>query len=118
MGLTRPLTRLCGRSFPPPIRLARSSDWVPFGRNGMIARGLLMLTVLGGLAASERQPIRGRIGESRPQVIARGVKFGQRSRLTPHQMKATIKRRDVGEPMREIARSYNVGRSAISRLVA
>ncbi|MGH6678384.1 MAG: helix-turn-helix domain-containing protein [Bradyrhizobium sp.] len=31
-------------------------------------------------------------------------------------MKEAIKRRDRGEPVREIARSYNVSHSTISRL--
>ena len=38
--------------------------------------------------------------------------------LTPHQMKEAIKRRDAGEPVREIARSYNVSHSTTSRLAA
>jgi IS30 family transposase len=33
-------------------------------------------------------------------------------------MKEAIKRRDAGEPVREIARSYNVSHSTISRLSA
>jgi len=38
--------------------------------------------------------------------------------ITPHQMKEAIRRRDNGEPMREIARTYNVSHSTISRLQA
>ena len=37
---------------------------------------------------------------------------------TPHQVKDALRRRDVDEPMREIARSDNVSLSTISRLVA
>ena len=34
----------------------------------------------------------------------------------PHQQAEAIKRREAGEPIREIARSYNVHNSTISRL--
>jgi len=39
------------------------------------------------------------------------------SELTAHQKKEAIKRRDAGEPTREIARTFNVSHSTISRLV-
>jgi len=44
------------------------------------------------------------------------VKMGRPFKLTPHQQKEAIRRRDNGEPMRDIARSYNVSHSTISRL--
>ena len=50
---------------------------------------------------------------------ARGVMLGRRPKLTPHQKREAIRRRDHdGEPVREIARSYNVHHSTISRLIA
>src|SRR6478736_3124103 len=82
------------------------------------AHGRLMLTVLGGLAEFERELIRVRTGEGRARAVARGVKLGRKPVLTPHQQKEAIKRRDAGEPMREIARTYNVSHSTISRLAA
>jgi len=82
------------------------------------AHGRLMLTVLGGLAKFERELIRARTTEGRRRAVARGMKLGRRPKLTPHQMKEAIKRRDAGEPVREIARSYNVHHSTISRLAA
>ena len=75
-----------------------------------------MLTVLGGLAEFERELIRARTGEGRKRAKARGVKMGRKPKLTPHQIKEALRRRDEGEPMREIARSYNVSHSTISRL--
>jgi DNA invertase Pin-like site-specific DNA recombinase len=75
-----------------------------------------MLTVLGGLAEFERELIRARTGEGRERAKARGVKMGRRPKLTDHQKREAIKRRDKGEPMREIARTYNVSHSTISRL--
>jgi DNA invertase Pin-like site-specific DNA recombinase len=78
--------------------------------------GRLMLTVLGGLAEFERELIRARTGEGRARAVARGVKMGRPPKMTPHQTKEAISRRDAGEPMRDIARSYNVSHSTISRL--
>jgi DNA invertase Pin-like site-specific DNA recombinase len=80
------------------------------------AHGRLMLTVLGGLAEFERELIRARTGEGRERAVARGVKMGRKPKLTPHQQREAIKRRDKGEPLREIAHSYNVSHSTISRL--
>ena len=80
------------------------------------AHGRLMLTVLGGLAEFERELIRARTGEGRDRAKARGVKMGRKPKLTPHQAKEALRRREAGEPMREIAKSYNVSHSTISRL--
>src|SRR5580704_8072690 len=83
------------------------------------SHGRLMLTVLGGLAEFERDLIRTRTGEGRERAKARGVKMGRPHKLTAHQRQEAIKRRDVdGEPLRDIARSYNVHNSTISRLAA
>jgi DNA invertase Pin-like site-specific DNA recombinase len=79
--------------------------------------GRLMLTVLGGLAEFERELIRARTGEGRARAKARGVKLGRKPKLTPHQQREALRRRDeLGEPVREIARTYNVSHSTISRL--
>lgn len=78
--------------------------------------GRLMLTVLGGLAEFERELIRSRTSEGRARAKARGVRLGRRPKLTDHQRKEALQRRDAGEPVTEIARSYNVSHSTISRL--
>ncbi len=80
------------------------------------AHGRLMLTLLGGLAEFERELIRARTSEGRKRAIANGVKMGRPPKMTPHQIKEALRRRDAGEPMRDIARSYNVSHSTISRL--
>src|SRR5215467_902873 len=81
--------------------------------------GRLMLTVLGGLAELERDLIRARTGEGRERAKARGVILGRKPKLTEHQKREAIRRRDIdGETVREIARSYNVSHSTISRLAA
>jgi DNA invertase Pin-like site-specific DNA recombinase len=78
--------------------------------------GCLMLTVLGGLAEFEREWIRTRTSEGRAHAKARGVRLGRRPKLTPHQRREALSRRANGEPLTEIARSYNVSHSTISRL--
>jgi DNA invertase Pin-like site-specific DNA recombinase len=82
------------------------------------SHGRLMLTVLGGLAEFERDLIRSRTGEGRERAKARGVKMGRKPKLTAHQRAEAIRRKENGEAVREIARSYNVHNSTISRLAA
>jgi DNA invertase Pin-like site-specific DNA recombinase len=78
-----------------------------------------MLTVLGGLAEFERDLIRSRTTEGRERAKAKGVKMGRPPKLTPHQKKEAIRRRDHGEEtLAEIGRSYNVSGWTISRLQA
>src|ERR1700730_16852797 len=79
------------------------------------SHGRLMLTVLGGLAEVERDLIRARTGEGRERAKAGGVRRGLETKLAPHQQAEAIKRREAGEPIREIARTYNVHNSTISR---
>src|SRR6202045_3496503 len=77
--------------------------------NTTTAHGRLMLTVLGGLAEFERDLIRARTGEGRERAEARGVKLGRKAKLPePKKREATRRRDRDGEPLREIARSYNV----------
>jgi DNA invertase Pin-like site-specific DNA recombinase len=78
--------------------------------------GRLMLTVLGGLAEFERELIRVRTGEGRARAKANGVKLGRRPKLTPHQRREAISRRDAGETLMNIARTFDVSHSTISRL--
>jgi DNA invertase Pin-like site-specific DNA recombinase len=82
------------------------------------SHGRLMLTVLGGLAEFERELIKARTGEGRERAKARGVKMGRKPKMTAHQIKEALRRRDDGEPMRDIAKTYNVSHSTISRLNA
>ena len=82
------------------------------------AHGRLMLTVLGGLAEFERELIRSRTGEGRERAKARGVVMGRKPKLTNHQRQEAIARREDGEGLVDIARSYNVSHSTISGLCA
>jgi len=78
--------------------------------------GRLMLTVLGGLAEFERELIRARTSEGRARAKASGNSPGRPHKLTLHQQREAVKRRDGGEAVREIARSFNVHHATISRL--
>ena len=78
--------------------------------------GRLMLTVLGGLAEFERHLILARTSEGRQRAQARGVRFGRKQKLTVHQQQEALARRAAGEALVEIARTYNVSHSTISRL--
>jgi DNA invertase Pin-like site-specific DNA recombinase len=80
--------------------------------------GRLMLTVLGGLAEFERHLIRARTDEGRKRAQARGVKFGRKLKLTAHQRREAIARREAGEALTDIARTFGVSHSTISRLRA
>jgi DNA invertase Pin-like site-specific DNA recombinase len=79
-------------------------------------QGELMITVLGGLATFERHLIRIRTGEGRKRAKARGVRFGRPSKLTDYQREEALRRLAAGEPQADIARSYGVDPSNISRL--
>jgi DNA invertase Pin-like site-specific DNA recombinase len=80
--------------------------------------GRLMLTVLGGLAEFERALILERTSEGCKRAMANGVRFGRNPKLTPHQRAEALQRRGRGEPLAEIAKSYAVSVSMISRLAA
>ena len=78
--------------------------------------GRLMIAVLGGLADVERDLIRTRTAEGRERVKARGQHMGRPPKLTPQQQKEARRRRAEGATLKELAKSYNVGRATISRL--
>lgn len=82
------------------------------------SHGRLMLTVLGGLAEFERELIRTRTGEGRARAKAAGKKLGRAYKLTPHQQQEAKSRREAGETITAIAKSYAVHHSTISRLCA
>ena len=50
------------------------------------------------------------------QTQERGQTFGPKRKLTPFQQQQARERKAAGEPVRDIARSYNVSASTISRL--
>jgi DNA invertase Pin-like site-specific DNA recombinase len=78
--------------------------------------GKLMITILGGLAEFERSLILARTGEGRARAMARGVRFGRKPKLSAFQIAEAIRRREAGEALTDIGRSYGVSHSTISRL--
>jgi DNA invertase Pin-like site-specific DNA recombinase len=68
--------------------------------------GRLMLMVLSGIAAFERDPILQRTSEGRIRAMAEGTRFGGKPKLTKHQEREALKRVAAGEPLRKIALSY------------
>jgi DNA invertase Pin-like site-specific DNA recombinase len=82
------------------------------------AHGRLMLTVLGGLAEFERHLILARTNEGRVRAKTRGVRFGRKLKLTPHQRREALARREAGEALADIGRTFGVSHSTISRLKA
>jgi DNA invertase Pin-like site-specific DNA recombinase len=78
----------------------------------------LVLAMLGVAAKLERRRIKEqRTARGRADAKANGVKFGRKPKLTPHQKREAIKRRDrEGETLRSIGRSYNVSAATIARL--
>src|SRR6516162_7244979 len=78
--------------------------------------GRLMIAVLGGLADVERDLTRTAEGRSRAQK--NGQRMGRKPKLTEEQQAEAPKRRAEGATLTELARSYGVGKSTISRLKA
>jgi DNA invertase Pin-like site-specific DNA recombinase len=80
--------------------------------------GRLMIAVLSGLADVERDLIRTRTAEGRSRAQKRGQRMGRPPKLTAAQQAEARRRRAEGATLAELARSYGVGRSTISRLTA
>jgi DNA invertase Pin-like site-specific DNA recombinase len=80
--------------------------------------GRLMIAVLRGLADVERDLIRTRTAEGRSRAKARGQHMGRPSKLTETQKAEVRQRRAEGATLNELARSYDVSKSTISRLAA
>jgi DNA invertase Pin-like site-specific DNA recombinase len=66
----------------------------------------------------ERRRILERTERGRTDAKAKGVKFGRKPTLTPHQQREARERIAAGETQRSVARSYNVSQATISRLTA
>jgi DNA invertase Pin-like site-specific DNA recombinase len=76
------------------------------------SQGRLLSTLLAAIAEFERE----RTGAGRQRAMAAGVKFGRKPKLSPFQRTEAVKRRDAGERLADIAASYAVDVSMISRL--
>jgi DNA invertase Pin-like site-specific DNA recombinase len=81
-----------------------------------VSQGKLLWTLLAAIAEFERDLIRERTGDGRKRAMTAGVKFGRKPKLSDYQRAEAIKRRDAGERLADIAKSYAVDISMISRL--
>jgi hypothetical protein len=113
-GCVRLLVRV-GRPTGSWTPRCNSVHWRSRGPTLGSSTGRLMIGVLGGLADVERDLIRARTAEGRSRAQNRGQHMGRRSKLTAAQ-KAEARRRAQGATLAELARSYHVGKSTISRL--
>jgi DNA invertase Pin-like site-specific DNA recombinase len=66
----------------------------------------------------EGRLIRARTGKGRARAKAKGVHMGRPSKLTRHQRREAIARRDAGEALTDIARTFGVSHTTIGRLTA
>ena len=73
-----------------------------------------MVTILAGLATFERHLIKARTDEGRKRAQARGVRFGRPLKLSAFQIKEALARKEAGEPLTDIGRSFGVSHSTIS----
>jgi DNA invertase Pin-like site-specific DNA recombinase len=80
------------------------------------SQGRLLSTLLAAIAEFERDLIKERTGEGRKRTQAAGVQFGRKRKLSDYQRQEALKRRAAGETLSEIAKSYAVDVSMISRL--
>jgi len=76
----------------------------------------MVLAMLGVAAKLERRRIKERTARGRSDAKAKGVKFGRKPKLTPHQQREARARIEAGETQRSVARSYSVSQTTISRL--
>ena len=116
------LDRLAGQRGTCSISSLQSAarGRVPLSQEPMIdttsAHGRLVTSILAVIGEFERELIRSRTDEGRTRAMARGVRFGRKPKLSLFQVREAIARREAGEALTEIGRSYGVSHSTISRL--
>jgi len=76
----------------------------------------LVLAMPGVAAKLEHRRSIERTARGRADAKAKGVKFGRKPKLTPHQMREARARIEAGETQRSVARSYNVSQTTISHI--
>jgi DNA invertase Pin-like site-specific DNA recombinase len=76
------------------------------------------MAIMSAMAEDERLRIIKRTHEGRKIAQGKGVKMGRKPKLTPHQIKEARQRLANGEKTRDLANSYGVSVSTISRLAA
>jgi hypothetical protein len=67
-------------------------------------------------ATEQRELVRERAKAGRERAMANGIKFGRKPKLNNDQRTEALKRRDAGEHLASIARTFAVSVATISRL--
>src|SRR5271154_4179405 len=80
--------------------------------------GRSFMAMMSAMAEDERLRIIKRTHEGRKIAQGKGVRMGRKPKLTPPQIKEARQRLAKGEPTRDLAKSYGVSVSTISRLMA
>jgi DNA invertase Pin-like site-specific DNA recombinase len=70
--------------------------------------------MVGGIAEFEREAIK--IGASEERARAKAGTMGRPPKLTRRRRQEALKRREAGEPLSMIARTYGVAHTTIARL--
>jgi len=68
------------------------------------------------MAEDERERILHRANEGRKIAKEKGIKFGRKPKLTPHQQELARERLSTGDTCRQIAKDLGVSHSTISRM--
>ena len=80
------------------------------------AMGRFLTTDFSGLSELERSIVHERAEEGRASARKRGVQFGRKPTLTPHQRAEVAAMLKDGKTLRAIARHFNVGVATIDRI--
>ena len=102
--------------FSPFASFTRSPTLRGARLRGRLVDVIRRCQAVGLTAPGERDLILQRTNEGRARAMAEGKFFGRKPKLTKHQAREALKRAAAGETLREIALSYNVDHSTISRL--
>lgn len=78
--------------------------------------GRLLVIILGGVAEFERELILARTAEGRARAVAQGVRLGRPRKLNQTQACEAVARLKTGSLQTEVARTFGVSASTISRL--
>lgn len=77
--------------------------------------GKMIMTIFAGMAEFERDLIRERTGSGRKAALARGVKFGRPSKISPVQLKLAKRLLNEGQSIRQVADTFGIHYTTLYR---